>query len=535
MNRAEVKRRQAKEFAEILTWITLSVTGSLTGNNGVTYIAVAYEIFLVVWLLAGGGLTDSLGRLLRNRNNKGQYKNAAKMRSFTFVFQAVTGALGSVILLIAAQTAAEFVFKVRYSALIVMALAPAVFLRSVSSVLLGFFQGEGAEFPTAVTCILRPLFVLGFGHLFSNGLKDYGEQVSGLLNQGNFTAMYSGVGIAAAIDIAEVIIVILLSLLYKVSSRRRKRSKPESGMRTIDSSMDCLRYLYGSRWSGLLTGLLAFMPLPLGWLFFVKAVQNEDIAAVEYGIYVGEYLVACGILVSMITVGALPVIGKGLAFLKKEEQRFARTAFQSGIHLCFVYGIYAAVFVAVMGEQLSDFLCKDSSDIAVKLFQGGSAVILAAALSRYFMRVLLAMGKKYLVIVSFAAGDVSFMVSAAAMLNVGRTGILSLVYSGLISGGVVCVLLGLFMYKQMRLRADWLRLLIMPLAAGGVAGLVCVLLKGVFTPHLGNLVAMIVLLAISSAIYWFTLLLTRNFREQELEYIPGGKILSMFGQLLRVY
>ena len=72
MNRAEVRRRQAKALAEILTWLVLLAVGRLTGNNGVTYVVAAYEIFMLVWLLAGGGLTDSLGRLLRNRSNKGQ-------------------------------------------------------------------------------------------------------------------------------------------------------------------------------------------------------------------------------------------------------------------------------------------------------------------------------------------------------------------------------------------------------------------------------------------------------------------------------
>ncbi len=158
MNRAEVKRRQAKALGEILTWIVLSAAGSLTGNNGVTYIAAAYAIFLLMWLPVGGGLTDSLGRLLRNRYNKGQYKNALKMRSFTVVFQAVSGALGSVLLLVAAQPAAELVFKVRYSVLILMVLAPTVFLRSISSVLLGYFQGDGSELPTALAFCVRCLF-----------------------------------------------------------------------------------------------------------------------------------------------------------------------------------------------------------------------------------------------------------------------------------------------------------------------------------------------------------------------------------------
>lgn len=535
MSRAEVKRRQAEALAEILTWIALLVTGGLTGNNGVTYVAVAYEIFLLIWLFVGGGLADSLGRLLRNRNNKGQYKNAAKMRSFTFGFQAAAGAFGSFILLIVAQPAAEMIFKVRYSVLILMVLAPTVFLRSISSVLLGYFQGEGSELPTAVTGILRQLFIIGFGCLFAGGLKEYGEQVSELLKQYNFTAMYSSVGIAAAIAVAEIFVLMILFLLYKMSSRRRKRSKPESGMRTTDSSMDCLRYLCGSRWSELVAGLLAFMPLPLGWLFYGKSVQEEDIAALEYGIYMGKYLVVCGIFVSMIMIVALPVIGKGFTFLKKEEQRFARSAFQSGVHICFVHGIFAAVFVGVMGEQLSGLLCPESSDIVLKMFRGGSAVILSAVLSGYFARILFATGKKNFLIGSFAAGNVLFVISTTVLLNLSKTGILALVYSGFISGSIICVLLGMFVYRQLRLRIDWLRLLIMPLIAGSASGLINMFLKRMFTPHLGNLVTLIVLFVISAAIYWILLLLARNFREQELEFISGGKILNMLGQMLRVY
>ena len=535
MNRAEVKRRQAESLAEILTWITLAVMGNLTGNNGITYVVVAYEMFLLVWMPVGGGLTDSLGRLLRNRNNKGQYKNAEKMRSFTLVFQAVAGGAGSILLLAAAQPAAELVFKVRYSTLILMVLAPAIFLRSVSSVLLGYFQGEGSELPTAMTGILRQLFIMGFGYLFAGGLQKYGGQVSELLKQHNFVAMYSGVGIAAAVTAAEVFILLFLFLLYKGNSRRIRRSKPESGMRTTDSSMDCLRCLWGSRWSEIVTGLFAFMPLPLGWLFYGKSVQEEDVAAMEYGIYMGKYLVVCGIWAALVTMTVLPVIGKGFAAMKKEEQRFARTAFQSGVHVCFVNGIFAAVFVAVMGEQFAGLLCRDGGDIALGMFRGGSAVILTAVLSGYFARILTALGRKYLVIGVYALGNVLFMISAAVLLNLGRLGILALVYSSLISGGIVCVLMGMFLYRQLRMRIDWLRLLVMPLIAGFAAGLAGVFLEGVFAPHLGSLVTLLILLVISALVYWILLLLTRNFREQELEFIPGGKTLGMLGQMLRVY
>ncbi len=535
MNHAEINRRQAEALADILTWITLLVIGRLIGSNGVTYIVAAYGMFMLIWLPVGGGLADSLGRLLRNRNNKGQYKNAEKMRSFAMLLQVVLGAAGSLLLFVVAQPAAEVVFKVRYSALILMVLSPAVCLRSISTVLMGYFQGEGSELPTATAGILRQLFILGFGCLFAGCLKEYGTKVSGLLQQQNFTAMYSGAGIALAVTSAEILIVLFLFVLYRGSSRRKKRTKPESGMRTTDSSMDCFRSLYGSRWSGLLTGLLAFLPFPVGWLLYGRTLGEEDTVSLEYGIYVGKYLVVCGIIVSLITIVALPVIGKGLASLRKEEHRFARAAFQSGIHLCVVHGIFASVFIGVMGEQLAGLLCPDSSDIALKMFRGGAAVILFSILSSYLVKLLLAMNKKYVVLGGYAVGNVVFAISTALLLKLGKLGILAVVYGGLTADGVFCILLGVLACRQLRLRVDWLRMLVMPLAAGAAAGLVNMLLKGVFAPHLGNLVTIIVMLVISGAVYWALLLLTRDFREQELEFIPGGKIIGILGQMLHVF
>ena len=43
MNHGEAKRRQAEEVTNILTLITVLITGQLTGNKGIAYVAVAVE------------------------------------------------------------------------------------------------------------------------------------------------------------------------------------------------------------------------------------------------------------------------------------------------------------------------------------------------------------------------------------------------------------------------------------------------------------------------------------------------------------
>ena len=230
MNQTEIRRRQAGAFAYILMFVTIYVMGRLTGDKGIAYTAVAAQACAIFWIAINGSMSDTLGRLLRNRRNKGQYRNMAKMRSSAMLFQLALGALGSLILAAMSGILADKLFRIPCSRLILLAFAPVVLLRTVSAVLAGYFQGEGSEVPGAIAGILRQILWLGFGLLFCRILGGYGEKVSDLLREENYTAMYSGLGIALAADLAELLVILFLGLIYKRSRRIERKGKQEGIM-----------------------------------------------------------------------------------------------------------------------------------------------------------------------------------------------------------------------------------------------------------------------------------------------------------------
>lgn len=532
MNQAEIKRRQIQAVSIILTLITLAVIARVIGYNGVTYTAAAVEIFAMLWLVVGGNLTEALGRLLRIRNSKGQHRNAARLKRNTAIFQLVFGLAGSVALLAGADWIAGNVLQVQYSTFILMVLSPTVFLRTASAVLLGCFQGDGSEFPTAAAGILRQIFILGFSLLFGRMLADYGSKVSLLLGQENFTSMYGGVGVAIAVSVSEALIVVFLFLIYQWT-RRSKEFSHQEGMRAVDSFADSMYILWSARGMQWLTELLFFLPIPLGILFFQKGTAYD--VSVEYGIYLSGYWVLCGCLIALIMIPLLPVCARVMVLLRKEEQRFAKTVFQSGVHIGVVHAAFAAMFTAVMAPQIGAILCSGQEQAVEQMLRGGSLVILFLALSTYLGRLLILLGSKLLVLGSAGIGVVAYVVMLAVLLNRENTGVLALVYAGLMGVGVFCLLLGTFAYRQMRTRLDWLQVMVLPAGAAAVSGLICMLLGRLFTPHLGALVTVIVTFVISFCLYWALLILLRGFRETELDVIPGGRLIRAVGQMLRVF
>lgn len=531
MNQTEIKRRQMEAFSHILMFVAIYVMGRLTGDKGIAYTAVAVQACGFLWIAVSGGVSDTLGRLLRSRKNKGQYRNIARMRGSVMLFQAVLGLAGSLGLAALSGIVAEKVFRIPYSWLILLALSPVVVLRTVSAVLAGYFQGEGSEFPRAIAGILRQVLLLGFGIVFCRLAGNYGERVSSLLRQDNFSAMYGGLGIALAATASELLVILFLGLIYRGNRRPERRTKQED-MYATDSFWDCIMYLYNARWPQLATNLCLFLPLALGLLLGSRRAEWGQ-TAVEYGLYAGKYLVVCGIVAAMITIVLLPVTGKIFQCFKREENRFARTVFQSGVHIGLVHGIFLSVFAAVMGAQLADLLCPENAQTMAKLLQWGSALIVLAALSAYFVRLLHAMGKKYPVLIAACGADMFFLL--IVMPSIGKAGVLSLVYGGLAGAFVLCALSGAFAYRQLRVQPDWLGVFAVPAGAGGGAGLICLLIRKVLSPVLGSLGTLLVAFAVAGAAYWIALLLLRNFKEQELEVIPGGRLLGILGQMLKVF
>lgn len=533
MNANEIKRRKIQGAANIISLVTILVVGRMTGDNGVTYIAAAVLAFASLWALYSGDAADVLGKLLRVRNTKGQYRSAAKMRRNIMTFQLAAGLAGMAVLFLGAGFIAEKLFHVRYSAYLIMLLSPALILRGVSAVFMGGCQGESSELPTAAACVLRQVLILIFSLIFCRSLGSYGEKVGRLLVQADFASMHTAAGFCIAVDVSEMIVILFL-LVFQRIGRYSGRKEQLEGMRSTDSFTSAVQSFTVNRAPYFAIQLLLLLPLISGLLFFGKSTADWEKGMMDYGVYFGKYLVAVVLMVLLAAGAFIQICSKTVITLRKGEPRFARVIFQSGVHIAVIHSLFLAAFLAVMAEQAADLLNPENGALAGKLFRGGALMIPFAVLAFYFARFLMLTGKNLLVLGALIISDILYVLSMTLFLNVWKAGILALVYAGIMGSAVCCVLLGVITYKQLRIGDLWLQIFVIPAGAVCITGLLCMLLSKLISPHLGNAVTLIVCGVLSAVVYWGLLLLTRNFSEQELENIPGGKWIISFGQTLHL-
>lgn len=537
MNQVEVKSKQIQAIVSVFGLVTWLVLGSMIGDNGIAYFAVATEGFLIFYDLLAGRLAEALGRVLRTRYAKGQFKNADKVKSSVLIFQASLGVLGGILLFFLAPVLAEKVFLIPYGTFPLQILAFVLVIRVVMHIFLGYLQGSGTQMPVVVVQFLRYILYFGFTFLFVKMFREYGKKVELLLLNDSLPSMYGAAGMAVAVAVTELLLLLFVLFLYVIS--RKAQRKQTEGLKKTETFKGAVGSLYGAMSSLFLADLLIRLPLWLGMILYMRSVEDVQAATVTFGKFYGKYLVVC--MIPILICGSLihSLAFRTVKAMRKGELRYAKDILGAGFHMGIVITLFPAVYLTVLSTQVGHMIegTKGAMGELGKMFLIGSFVIMLVVLSQFFVRCILYLGKWRYVLLTLGMYVLVFVLSEMVCLQLIKSGIIKsgiegLIYSGLAAFLVLGFSAGMYLFRQLRIKPDYLYWIGIPALASVAAGLVCFLLGRFVTPHMGYPFTVIVGFVVGLILYWVILLICRSFRRQELEVMPGGWVIEKLLELL---
>ncbi len=524
MSQTEVRRKQIQAFSGMIGIVMLFVMGKKIGCNGIAYLAAAVECLALACALLSRDVPDVLGRMLRSRRSKEQYRNAGKLQSSVFAVQLLLGVLCAGALVVLADLLAEKVFRMPYSALAIRLLAPVLLLRVLGSVFLGMIQGGGNQMPTAVSSVLRQILILVFGLIFVPVTQRYGEKVSALLLNEDMPSMYGAIGLSAAMLMAEILIFVFL-IMVSLGNRSARKAERGEGLKRTETFAGALRSFYlGAGVLFLMQFLLRF-PVFLGMILLGKNVAEGSSWILELGVFYGGYLALYALPGLLAGSFLLPVAARVVAATRKTEPRYARDICGMGVHLGLVYTLYPAAFGIAMAGQLGILFGGEQGETLSKLLQAGALGVVLIVLSWFFLKVLVNIGNTLVALGAAGAFVIVFCLCGNLFTGALALGSLGLVYAGVLAGLALCALSGVSLFLTLRFRLDYIRWIGIPLGCALLSGLVCLLLGRVLTVPLGEAGTVILCLLLGLVVYLAPQLVSGSFREPEFRLIPGGAFL----------
>lgn len=532
MRNVEVKRRQIQMLTNALMIGVLLILGTNTGNMGLLYLAVAIEMSSFVIALVSAHMSDVLGKLLRSRFAKHQYRNVMQIKKYVGGIQVFLGILGTLLLLLLAENLSNGWFARSHSYYLLLIISPIILLRTLIHILLGYFQGEGNEFPTVAVWVARPLFLLILGLQLSQSFREQGLQVADLLKQEAFQYVYGAMGVAWAMVITELILVIALVLFY-VLSHRGGNKKTEEGHKATDSVRNLIRIILKNRWQPMLLGILMSLPV---WAMLVGI--NRESCAVNYDSFVLFYVKVMGFWAILFFLTAslfLPMHNRAVYILKNEGSRYASESLRRAItYICVVMAFLLGYSLA-MSKHITKLLSQTEVELLEGWIRSGAVLLLLVPLLYFMMRLLYLLGKRLLLLAIFGGCDILYIIlTVFAVLKQGLA-VESIIRNLVIYTAVLCLILSFFCCCYFRLGAELLMPVVSTALATALMYVIQIALKAVLSPHLGNGVTMLVIFVLTGMLYLLAILLLRIFKDSDLEGLPGGRIFLALGQMLHLY
>ena len=181
---------------------------NLIGGHGIGLYQLVYPVYCLLLTVSATGIPSSIAKLTAERLGRGEsdkplFKTA--LRLFLWI-----GLIGSLLMVALAPLLASLQGSREVTGGY-FTLAPSVLLVSAISVLRGFFQGRNDMFPTAISEVIEQAVKVAFGLFFAYIFRD--------------NIPKAVVFLLLSVSISELVALIVMIALYKLSPARKERGK----------------------------------------------------------------------------------------------------------------------------------------------------------------------------------------------------------------------------------------------------------------------------------------------------------------------
>lgn len=540
MNKPERKASRKDSFAVIAV---LSYVCSLIfripllymiGEKGIACFGIANEIYVLTGCLFTYGLSRAVHMLIRFRIKREQYKNAGKVLRGALILALLTGIVLGITILAAGSFFANNVVGMPLAGLAVSLIAPAVVFQLLTGVFRGYFEGNGSRVPSMHSVIIQTVLMITGGLAGAVVWYKYGVKVSALLRREDYASAYGAMGACIGILAASFFGFLHMLLLFFIYRGNTKRQEARDSQRNQDKGFHIIHMLIGTAvpFAGFAV-LFRIVPF-LDGILFIRTAGEEADAISLFGSYYGKYVVIIGTISLLIALSGLGQIKKIIYYMDREEFRMARDKMGLLMHQTALISIPAAVFAAVLSENILNILFKGNNESTAQLVSFGSVIIVMFAFSRLFSDILVRLNNMKYVIGYEAAALVLHVILLLFLLKNTGLSITAVVIGNILFFAVLMTAGFLLTARSLQYRQEWLHAVAFTIVDAAVAGIVIMLVNRLLSSFAGTTIAFVICLPLGILIYMILLVVTKAVTENELENMAGGRILLMLGRKMRL-
>ncbi|MBR1862113.1 MAG: hypothetical protein IJ796_09710 [Lachnospiraceae bacterium] len=535
MNEKHAEKNRLEVFSAVIFLISCIVFRMRTGDIGLGYMLVCFVFFEAMWIVFGRRVSDAVGNILWGRYLKQKFKSARLIWRYSLSMNFFTGFLVMLFLAIAGSYVIRDVFGLRHSYFLILFFALYFLIKLMSETVGGHLcSRKKTSSVFGAFSVIRQTLILVLGNISISLTEIYGNKVTALLKQEDFGAVYSCIGILITAIVTEILV--LTGLLgVKLLARQKEIDYDDDFYHRKDNTGNVFLLVWKRRIYEAAGDLFTLIPVIAGLFIVFLHTKDSLKTAADFGFLTVVMIVPACIVCFLGYFMLLPLVIDIYTRFRKSSMGEARRMFNTGLHLCFVYGAFGAAFLIAQMKIISGIIGPAEAS-AYERFIVYAAVCSVLLLPTLFVSRLLILDGYvlYTYFVKIPANVIFFVVINIAIRRaadpVRVLGASLLVF-------FICLFIGFIIlaFTKLDMTVNPIICILIPVLDAIVVCVINVFVSKLISPHLGNVFTLLISFIEMAVLYIVLLLLSHNFKETEIKYLPAGRIVMLLGETFRVF
>ncbi len=498
--------------------------GNMMGEEGNGLYSVAFGIYGIALTISSYSLPLAVSKMISARLAKGEYQNMRRVLANALVYALIAGLLAMNVLYFGAGVLEQLYNRPGIEKPL-RVLAPTTFIVALLGVFRGYFQGHGEMISTSVSQILEQIV----------------NAVVSVFATWQFMRMYSGREDASAYGaaggtlgtLAGAFIALIFIMYLFVANHKRYRHRPNP-KEQLESGAQIYKALFLTIIPVILSQTIYQIGYTIDDIMFGQLMEHkgftDQVVASLQGVYNTQYNQLINLPVAIATAMAASTLPSIVLSRMQNDMRGMHQKITQVIKVNMVIAFPSAVGLAVLAEPFMQMLFPSLVTYrpqAVMLLMTGSSAVIFYALSTLTTSILQGNNYMKLPVIHSAVSLGIHIVLLGILLAFTDLGIYALVICNVLFPLVVSALNCRSIGRNVGYRWEFLNTFIKPFLASAAMGIVAFAIYQELGSAFHNVyIVSIIAFGAAVIVYGVVILQIRCFSEEELESIPGGKLLS---------
>ncbi len=525
-------------IAKIIGMVYRIPLTNILGDTGNSYYSTANEIYSIILMISSFSLPLAVSRLMAERIQKGEYRNANKVFLCAMRLAVLGGGLMALFTWVFAGVITKYLMNFEYAKYGLRVIAPAILIFAITGTFRGFFQGFGTMVPTAISQVIEQIVNAVLSVVCAALMFNYGmslTQAGGSDQLGPAWGAAGGTfGTVGSVTVALIVMMVMYTSYRRTFNgmiRKDHTAHRESNAQIYSLLLATILPII---FSTLIYNISTVLDQGIFNAILKSQGYSEQQYAIIWGIYTGKFRVLMNVVLALASSIGPAIVPSMTNAIAANSRREAVSKVQMGIRFTMLFSIPCAFGLAALGGPVIEMLFhpENGMPLSVGIMQAGAPMIILYALSTLSTSILQGMGKLKEPLIHCAIALGIHLVALFVMLRQFNLNIYAVIYANTIFALIVCLMNAMTISRTLRYRQEIYKTFFIPTVSSAIMAFAAYGVYALFHRFLGVSIATILGILTGVIIYAVAMIAFRGITAREIAQMPKGTvILRIFRKL----